>query len=63
MKRQEILALLDQKHISYELIEHPAIYTIEEGRAVHMPHSEDVAKNLFLRDDKKRNYYLLYLPQ
>lgn len=63
MNRAEILALLEKRNIPYELIEHPAIYTIEEGKAVHMPHGEDVAKNLFLRDDKKRNYYLLTVKE
>ena len=29
---------------------------------MNLPNKEQVVKNLFLRDDKKRNYYLVTLP-
>lgn len=32
---------------------------MEEMREVKLPHPEAEAKNLFVRDDKKRNYYLI----
>ena len=32
---------------------------MEEASAVHLPCAADEAKNLFVRDDKKRNYYLI----
>lgn len=51
--------LLKEKNIEYTLVEHPAVYTIEEMMRLNLPHSEAVAKNLFLRDDKKRNYYIV----
>lgn len=57
MKR--ILDALDALVISYEMITHPAISTIDEMKAVNLPHTQDIVKNLFLRDDKKRNYYLV----
>jgi len=56
-------ALLRREGIAYELTEHPAVFTIEEMLALHLPHSEAVAKNLFLRDDKKRQYYLVCARQ
>ena len=37
------------------------MYTIEEMAALCLPHSEAIAKNLFLQDDKKRNFYLVTL--
>jgi Ala-tRNA(Pro) deacylase len=57
--RQEVLQLLDKKGISYEIATHPAVYTMEEMNRLCLPYQENVAKNLFIRDDKKRQYYLL----
>ena len=59
MNKDEILMLLRQKGIPYEYAGHRAVYNMEEMREVHLPHPEAEAKNLFVRDDKKRNYYLI----
>lgn len=59
MNKQEIYDLLDSKNISYEVVEHIPIFTMEEASKIEMPYTDLVAKNLFIRDDKKRNYYLL----
>jgi Uncharacterized conserved protein len=59
MNKAEIIELLEKEHLAYEAVEHPAIFTIDEMLSIHLPHPETVAKNLFLRDDKKRKYYLL----
>ena len=63
VKRSGVQALLDGEGIPYELAEHPAVYTIGEMEQLHLPFQAQVAKNLFLRDDKKRNYYLLTLRE
>ena len=60
--KEQIVELLTQTGIQYTLVEHSAVYTIEEMLALHLPHFETVAKNLFVRDAKKRNYYLLVAP-
>lgn len=57
--KREIIELLERKDISYEIKEHEAVYTIEEAAALNLPYPEAAAKNLFLRDDKKKNFYLL----
>ena len=59
MTRQELLELLDEKGIRYEITEHVPVFTIEEMLEAELPHPEIIAKNLFVRDDKKRNYYLI----
>ena len=59
MNRQEILELLKERKISYEMTEHEAIFNMEEAGHVKMPYPDAEAKNLFLRDDKKRNWYLV----
>lgn len=59
MNKQEVIRLLDEKQVPYTLIEHPVVFTVEEIDALKLPNAYAVVKNLFLRDDKKRNYYLL----
>lgn len=59
MNKAETLAALAAHGISFEIREHPAIFTMEQMRELHLPHEESIARNLFLRDDKKRAYYLL----
>lgn len=61
IRRQNILRLLDEAGISYRIAEHPAVYTMEEMHALHLEQEDAIARNLFLRDDKKRNWYLLVL--
>ena len=56
MNKQEIYALLDEKNIWHEVTEHKAVYNMAE---IQLPYPEADAKNLFIRDDKKRNYYLI----
>ena len=57
--RNEILNLLREHGIAYELSEHPAVFNIEEISKIELPYPDRIAKNLFIRDDKKRNYSLL----
>ena len=59
MDKQEIYALLSSKNIWHEVTEHKAMYNMAEVAEIHLPHPEADAKNLFIRDDKKRNYYLI----
>lgn len=59
MDKMEIYHYLSERNIAYETMEHKAVYNMEELAAVELPHSECYAKNLFVRDDKKRKYYLI----
>lgn len=61
LEKLEILNLLDQANIEYELHEHVAVYTMDEMLQLELPKLDSVAKNLFVRDDKKQNYYILVL--
>ena len=62
--REKALAALDAQHISYRLVEHPAVYTIEEMQALGWPEEQMrcVCKNLFLRNSQKTRFYLLMMP-
>ena len=59
MNQSELLQFLEENNIRFELTSHPATFLMNEERDFTLPHPEADAKNLFVRDDKKRNYYLL----
>lgn len=50
---------MTKKGIRYEVTEHDAVYTMEELEALPLPHHGCNAKNLFVCDDKKEQFYLL----
>ena len=60
--KQAIYTLLNQAHIPYAVYEHPPVYTIADLDALHLPRAEQIVKNLFLRDDRKKNFYLVSMP-
>ncbi len=59
MNKDGICRRLTAMGIPYELTEHKAVFNMEELNAMELPYPEWDAKNLFVRDDKKRNYYLI----
>lgn len=63
MKKEEIIQMLEEKGIPYKMAEHKAVYTMEECKALGLPDEDTIAKNLFIRDDKKQRYLLLTLRE
>ena len=59
MNKQETYAYLTAHGVDYEVIEHPAVFNMEEVEKLKLPHPEADAKNLFVRDDKKLHYYMI----
>lgn len=59
MKKQDVYDYLKRKNIWYEIDEHKPIYNMKESSELDLLYPSDVAKNLFVRDDKKNNYYLI----
>ena len=59
MNKQEIYGFLAENGVWHEITEHKAVFNMAELAEVETPYPEGDAKNLFLRDDKKRGYYLL----
>lgn len=55
MNQAEVCRYLDERGISYEKMEHRAVYNMEEADALRLPHPEWDAKNLFVRDDKSNS--------
>lgn len=59
MNKAETYEFLNKSGINYEITEHKAVFNMEELVEVKLPYPEFDAKNLFVRDDKKQNYYLI----
>ena len=59
MNKAETYEYLNNYGIPYEVTEHQAVYNMAELDSVELPYPEADAKNLFVRDDKKKNYYLI----
>lgn len=59
MNKQEIYYHLDSRKIHYEVTEHKAVYNMAELAEVELPYPDALAKNIFVRDDKRREYYLI----
>lgn len=59
MNKEQIYCYLKQKNIWYEITKHKAVYNMKDLQDVDLPYPEGDAKNLFVRDDKKRKYYLI----
>ena len=59
MRKTEVYQYLKEQKIDFEVTEQKAVFKMEELNTVELPYPEWDAKNLFVRDDKKRNYYLI----
>lgn len=62
-QQQLVIEKLDRLGISYELVHHPAVFTIAQMESEEIFRHGDVCKNLFLRDDKGRNHFLVVLDK
>jgi len=58
----DLYGILDKLHIQYEEVSHPAVYTVEQAHALGRLLEGMDCKNLFLRDGKKRTYFLASFP-
>lgn len=59
MNKQEIYNYLNFKNIKYEVFNHIPVYNMADIEKIVLPNKKYDAKNLFIRDDKKINYYLI----
>lgn len=60
-KQQKVFQKLDELNIKYEIINHPAVFTIEEMDDLGIGDHGDICKNLFLRDAKGKRHFLVVL--
>lgn len=62
-KQQKVFEKLDELNIKYEVINHPAVYTIDEMKDLGITNLDHVCKNLFLRDYKGKRHFLVILAK
>lgn len=61
--KDEIKQYLENKGIQYRILEHPAVYTMAEMEQLGIFREGRVCKNLFLRDQKGKQHFLVSLPE
>ena len=61
--KEKTLAYLNEQGIAYEKLEHKAVFTMEEMDEAGISDKGGVAKNLFLRDGKGKNHFLVVVPE
>ena len=59
MNKKQTYDYLTKHKINYEITEHEAVFNMDELGRVDVPYPGRDAKNLFVRDDKKQNYYMI----
>lgn len=59
----DVYQYLESEGINYQVVEHQAVYTIDEMAQANIEGFEYVVKNLFVRDDKKQHYYLIVVQK
>lgn len=59
LTKEQTCEALRAMGIEFERVDHPAVYNMAETAELTLPHPEGEAKNLFLRDDRREQYFLL----
>lgn len=60
---KEVYELLETLQIKYEKVTHPPLFTCEDCKKHNIEINACNCKNLFLRNDKKTQYYLVCMNQ
>ena len=63
MKKDDVYDFIKSRGIWYEITNHKAVFCMEDLKDVALPYRDGNAKNLFVCDDKKRNYYLIMVKE
>ena len=63
MNESTLLTLLDELHIPFQRVEHPALGTIEDYYRLGIELPDQGVKNLFLKNRKGNRHYLLILDE
>ena len=61
MNEFELYDYLDRHQIAYQRLDHPAVYTVEQANRYLMDAPGARTKNLFICDEKKKDYYILWV--
>ncbi len=59
LSKQEIYDYLRRQGVPFEVTQHEAVYGMDQVAALDEPRKESLAKNLFVRDEKRETYCLI----
>jgi len=62
-EKQRVYDTLKAANISYDVIEHEPVYTMEDMDRLGLPEKGTLCKNLFLRDGKGKRHFLITLGE
>ena len=57
--KKDIVKILESENIKFDLIEHEAVYTMDDIEKLNLGNYGTEVKNLFLRDEKGKNHFLI----
>lgn len=60
-KKENVYKKLDELNIKYRKVDHKEVFTMEEMAKLNLENEDEIVKNIFIRDDKKTNYYLVLI--
>ncbi len=63
MPETPILEALKTAGVPYTITRHPAVHSIDELQELGLEKGKMVAKNLFLREDRRKRYFILTIRQ
>lgn len=61
--QEKVFEKLNELNVKYEVMNHPAVFTIEDMDSLNITEQGDVCKNLFLRDEKGKRHFLVVLDK
>lgn len=62
-QREKVFRMLDTLNIKYQVMDHKAVFTVEEMDSLNLLQHGDICKNLFLRDAKGDRHFLVVLSK
>ena len=62
-EKEKVYQALDALKIDYQVIDHPAVYTIDEMEQLDLMQHGEVCKNLFLKDSNGKRHFLIVLEK
>jgi Ala-tRNA(Pro) deacylase len=60
-QQEKVFEMLNALNIEYQIVNHPAAFTVEEMDSLNITRYGDICKNLFLRDVKGERHFLVVL--
>lgn len=61
--QEKVFAILNALNIEYQIINHQAVFTVEDMVKLNIAQYGDVCKNLFLSDAKGKRHFLVVLDK